>query len=300
MGAGAKTVFAQITAETLGVPIDVITLMPIDTDISPFCLGTYSSRVTTVGGKAVQLAALEVKKQILELAAEMMGRPVESLTLENGVVRSSEDKDLTLSLEQVAQKAIRSNAGVPLTAYITYDPPTEGTDSEFYGDYSSAYTYGAHAVEVEVDTVTGKVKVLRVVAAHDVGKAINILGIQGQITGGVAQGIGWCLYEDMQFDKGQPLNRGLHGYTLMTIADMPEVQSILVESNDPIGPYGAKGVGEPTLIPTAPAIANAIENACGVRIVDLPITPEKVYQALKAARNKAPEALQIPVKTERS
>lgn len=300
MGQGAKTVFAQITAETLGVPIDVITLMPIDTDISPFCLGTYSSRVTTVGGKAVQLAALEVKKQILELAAEMMGRPVESLTLENGVVRSSEDKDLTLSLEQVAQKAIRSNAGVPLTAYITYDPPTEGTDSEFYGDYSSAYTYGAHAVEVEVDTVTGKVKVLRVVAAHDVGKAINILGIQGQITGGVAQGIGWCLYEDMQFDKGQPLNRGLHGYTLMTIADMPEVQSILVESNDPIGPYGAKGVGEPTLIPTAPAIANAIENACGVRIVDLPITPEKVYQALKAARNKAPEALQIPVKTERS
>jgi CO/xanthine dehydrogenase Mo-binding subunit len=272
--------------------------MPIDTDVSPFCLGTYSSRVTTVGGKAVQLAAQQVKTQVLDLAANMTGHPVQSLTMENGVIHSSEDENLTLSLKEVAQKAIRSNAGVPLTAYITYDPPTEGSDSEFYGDYSSAYTYGAHAVEVEVDTVTGKVKVLRVVAAHDVGKAINTLGLQGQITGGVAQGVGWCLYENMQFDKGQPLSKGLHGYTLMTIADMPEVQSIIVETNDPIGPYGAKGVGEPTLIPTAPAIANAIENACGIRITDLPITPEKVYQALKAVQKETAESPRIPIRTE--
>ncbi len=298
LGQGSKTVFAQIAAETLGVPIDTITLMPIDTDVSPFCLGTYSSRVTTVGGKAVQLAAQQVKTQVLDLAANMTGHPVQSLTMENGVIHSSEDENLTLSLKEVAQKAIRSNAGVPLTAYITYDPPTEGSDSEFYGDYSSAYTYGAHAVEVEVDTVTGKVKVLRVVAAHDVGKAINTLGLQGQITGGVAQGVGWCLYENMQFDKGQPLSKGLHGYTLMTIADMPEVQSIIVETNDPIGPYGAKGVGEPTLIPTAPAIANAIENACGIRITDLPITPEKVYQALKAVQKETAESPRIPIRTE--
>ena len=172
-------------------------------------------------------------------------------------------------------------AGVPLTAYITYDPPTEGSDKDFYGDYSSAYTYGAHGVEVEVDTYTGKVKVLRVVAVHDVGKVINELGLHGQITGGVAQGIGWCLYENMLFKKGVPATSGLHGYTFMTIKDMPPVEGITIETNDPIGPYGAKGVGEPTLIPTAPAIANAIEDACGVRMRDLPITPEKLYRALQ-------------------
>ena len=281
MGQGAKTVFAQIAAETLGVPIESITIMPIDTDVSPFALGSYSSRVTTVGGKAVLLACRQVREQVLDLAAAMTGRPVETLDLDEGVVVAAEGEPLSLPLRKVAYQAIRTNAGVPLTAFITYDPPTEGADKDFYGDYSSAYTYGAHAVEVEVDTVTGKVKVLRVVAAHDVGRTVNELGLQGQINGGVAQGIGWCLYENMLFDKGRPVNASLHGYTLMTIADMPEIESVIVESNDPVGPYGAKGVGEPTLIPTAPAIANAIEDACGVRIVDLPITPEKVYRALR-------------------
>lgn len=294
MGQGAKTVFAQITAETLGVPIDTITLMPIDTDTSPFCLGTYSSRVTTVGGKAVLLASEKVKGQVLDLAAEMTGHPAQNLLISDGMIHCKDDQEVALSLKAVARQAIRTKAGVPLTAYVTYDPPTEGADANYYGDYSSAYTYGAHGVEVEVDTVTGQVKVLRVVAAHDVGKVVNELGVQGQITGGVAQGIGWTLYENMQFDKGKPLSTSLHGYTLMTIADMPKVESIVVESNDPVGPYGAKGVGEPTLIPTAPAIANAIEDACGVRITDLPITPEKVYQALKAM-NEQGAAAGIPV-----
>lgn len=122
------------------------------------------------------------------------------------------------------------------------------------------------------------------IAVHDVGKVINELGLNGQITGGVAQGIGWCLYENMLFKKGVPATNGLHGYTFMTIKDMPAVEGIAIESNDPIGPYGAKGVGEPTLIPTAPAIANAIEDACGVRMRDLPITPEKLYWALHAPK----------------
>lgn len=286
MGQGAKTVFAQIAAETLGVPIDDITVMPIDTDVSPFALGSYSSRVTTVGGKAVMLACRKVLGQVLDLAATMTGRPAETLRLVNGAITATEGEPLSLPLKKVAYQAIRTEASVPMTAIITYHPPTEGADKDFYGDYSSAYTYGAHAVEVEVDTVTGKVKVLRVIAAHDVGKTVNELGLQGQINGGVAQGIGWCLYENMLFDKGQPVNASLHGYTLMTIADMPTIDSIIVESNDPVGPYGAKGVGEPTLIPTAPAIANAIEDACGIRIHDLPITPEKVYRALKEAKHQ--------------
>lgn len=280
MGQGAKTVFAQIASEKLGVPISDITVMPLDTDVCPFGMGTYSSRVTTVGGRAVLMACEKVLDQVLTLAAQMSKRQRDTMYMENGLIKCSRDPSILYTLKEVATKAIRTRAGVPLTAYVTYDPPTEGNDKDFYGDYSSAYSYGAHGVEVEVDTYTGKVKVLRVVAAHDVGKVVNELGINGQITGGVAQGIGWCLYENMLFKNGYPATSGLHGYTFMTIKDMPAVEGIKIESNDPIGPYGAKGVGEPTLIPTAPAIANAIEDACGVRIRDLPITPEKLYWAL--------------------
>ena len=217
----------------------------------------------------------------------MTSRQKDTLFIENGLVKCSRDPSILLTVKDVATKAIRSNAGVPLIANVTYEPPTIGADENFYGDYSSAYTYGAHGVEVEVDTATGKVKVLRVIAVHDVGKVVNEFGLQGQITGGVAQGIGWCLYEDMLFKNGVPASTGLHGYTFMTIKDMPAVEGIAIETNDPLGPYGAKGVGEPTLIPTAPAIANAIEDACGVRIRDLPITPEKMFWALNKTKNNS-------------
>jgi CO/xanthine dehydrogenase Mo-binding subunit len=281
MGQGARTVFSQIAAETLGIPMEKINVMPIDTDVSPYCLGSYSSRVSTVGGNAVKIAAEKVLDQLLDVAAVMSGAPKESLQMEDGVISSTSDPKVSLTLEEVAFHAIRTQNGTPLTEYITYEPPTTGADSNYYGDYSSAYTYGAHGVEVEVDTHTGKVKVLRVVAAHDLGKVINEMGAKGQVTGGVAQGIGWALYEEMVFDEGKPVCRDLHGYTLMTIADMPPVEIHLLETDDPIGPYGAKGIGEPTLIPTAPAIANAIENAVGVRITSLPMTPEKVYRAIR-------------------
>jgi len=282
MGQGARTVFAQIASEVLGVPIDTVTVMPLDTDTCPFGMGTYSSRVTTIGGRAVMKASEQVREQILGLASDMCGRQPDTMYLEDGFIRCSRDGSINMPLKDVAAKAIRTRAGISLTAFVTYDPPSEGADKEYYGDYSSAYTYGAHGVEVEVDTVTGQVKVLRVIAVHDVGKVVNGLGVHGQITGGVAQGIGWCLYENMLFKDGVPAAKGLHGYNFMTIKDMPAVEGITIETDDPIGPYGAKGVGEPTLIPTAPAIANAIEDACGVRIRDLPITPEKMYWALHA------------------
>jgi CO/xanthine dehydrogenase Mo-binding subunit len=281
LGQGAYTVFAEIAAEVLGVSIDQVVVMPLDTDVSPFGLGTYSSRVTTVAGKAIYNCALKVKDQILNVASEALKRPKGAIDIKDGVAYYTADPRDCISLKKLCALAIRTNRSVPFTEYISYDPPTIGADSRGYGDYSSAYTYAAQSVEVEVDTVTGFVKVLRVVAAHDVGKVINPGGVIGQINGGVAQGIGWTLYENMQFKDGIPQSTGLHKYTLMTIKDMPEVESVIVESNDPIGPFGAKGIGEPTLIPTGPAIANAIEDAVGVRITDLPITPEKVYRALK-------------------
>ena len=280
MGQGARTIFAMIAAETLGIPVEDVIVMPLDTDVSPFCFGSYSSRVTTVGGKAVYLASLKVKEQLLDLAANLMDVPPELLEIKNGLVFTKSDPDRKLSVATLCQNAIRSKTTKALTAYVAYDPPTQGADEDFYGDYSSAYTYAAQCVEVEVDTQTGQVRVLRVAAAHDVGRVINPNGVRGQVFGGIAQGAGWALYENIVYENGELKTMSLRNYNMLTIHDMPAVIPILVETHDPVGPYGAKGVGEPTLIPMAPAIANAIEDAVGVRIKKLPITAEDVFAAL--------------------
>jgi CO/xanthine dehydrogenase Mo-binding subunit len=191
------------------------------------------------------------------------------------------DPERRVSLAQVGQAGLRSRAATGLEAFACYDPPTEGIDSNFYGDYSSAYSYGAHAAEVEVDTETGFVRVLRVAAAHDVGFAINPRAVKGQILGGVAQGMGWALTENLVLKDGVIQNPSLSGYIIPTIADMPQVEPILVETHDPVGPFGAKGVGEPSLIPCTPAIANAVRDAVGVRVKSLPITPEKVFWGMR-------------------
>ena len=281
MGQGAGTVISQIAAETLGIPVEDVRLMPLSTDSSPFCFGSYSSRVTTVAGKAAKLAAAEVRRQLLEVAAEMLEANPDDLHIRRGIIMKPGETDHTLSVKEVCHAAIRTCKTVPLTAYIAYDPPTTGADPvTFYGDYSSAYTYAAQAVEVEVDTETGQVRILRVAAAHDVGYAINPMGVRGQIYGGIAQGGGFGIYENVTYENGRLKTTSMRHYNMMTLADMPEVKTILVESMDPIGPYGAKGVGEPTLIPMAPAIANAVHDAVGVRINDLPITAEKIFFAI--------------------
>lgn len=288
MGQGASTVLAQIAAETLGIPVEDVLVMPLSTDTSPFCFGSYSSRVTTVAGKAVELAAREVRRQLLAVAEDHLEIAAEDLDIEEGRIFAKGYEQKGISVAEACRLAIRTRKTVPLTAYLAYDPPTQGADQDFYGDYSSAYTYAAQAVEVEVDTETGQVRILRVAAAHDVGFAVNPLGVKGQIYGGVAQGGGWALYENLAYQEGRLLTTSLRQYHLMTISDMPEVEPILVESMDPVGPYGAKGVGEPSLIPMPPAIANAIQDAVGVRIRDLPITSEKVFFALhpELGRNK--------------
>ena len=280
MGQGASTVLSQIAAETIGIPVDEVKVMPLSTDSSPFCFGSYSSRVTTVAGKAAKLAAEKVREQLLEVAEEMLEISARDLDIVAGRILAKGFPEKTLTVAEVCRKAIRTKRTAPLTAYISYDPPTTGADDDYYGDYSSAYTYAAQAVEVEVDTETGQVRLLRVAAAHDVGYAINPMGVRGQIYGGVAQGGGWALYENMVYDSGRLMTTSLRHYNMMTMSDMPELESILVETNDPVGPYGAKGVGEPTLIPMPPAIANAVHDALGVRIRRLPITAEEVFFAL--------------------
>ncbi len=287
MGQGARTVLSQIVAETLGIAVDDVLVMPVDTDVSPFCFGSYSSRVTTVAGKAHYLAAVKLRKELLALAGKLLGVDPQTLTVKDGRVFPTADPEKGLTVKEVCQAAIRTQHTVGLTVYHAYDPPTVGTDQNFYGDYSSAYTYAAQAVEVEVDTETGQVRLLRVAAAHDLGKAVNPLGVMGQIYGGIAQGAGWALSEAIVYENGRLRTDSLRNYTMLTAADMPKVTPVFVETHDPIGPYGAKGVGEPTLIPMPPAIANAVMDAVGVRIKDLPISAEKVFFALHPA---CPEA----------
>jgi xanthine dehydrogenase molybdenum-binding subunit len=162
-----------------------------------------------------------------------------------------------------------------------YDPPNENLDRELKGNLSVTYTYGTHGVEVEVDKETGQVKILKYIAAHDVGRAINPMLLEGQVYGGATMGIGYALTERLILKDGKVMNSNFRDYKMLTAKDVPNIETIVIETNDPFGPFGAKGVGEPGLVPTAPAIANAIYDAVGVRIKDLPITPEKVLAALK-------------------
>jgi CO/xanthine dehydrogenase Mo-binding subunit len=186
-----------------------------------------------------------------------------------------------VSVAEVARAAHYRHGGSQLIAEHFYDPPTEQPDAHGYGNKSAAYAFGFHGVEVEVDEETGEVRVLRVVAAHDIGRAINPKGVEGQIEGGVAQGLGFALMETLFADDGHTVLSNLHDYKIPAAPDVPEaIETVLVEMPDPEGPYGAKGVAEPATIPVAAAIVNAIADAVGVRIRDLPATPQKIVEGL--------------------
>ena len=281
MGQGTDTILAQIVAEELGVPIDDVTVIDSDTDITPWDVGSHASRTTFIAGNSARLAAADAKGQILEGAAENLGERVEDLDMKGGkIFRKGEPEEWIPFAKMVRSKHFRPDGNVIL-AKGWYEPPTERQDKEFRGNISATYGFATQAVEVEVDTETGEVAVLRIVAAHDVGRAINPLAVEGQIQGGVSMGLGYGLYEELVVQDGEVLNPNFADYALPTAKDMPPIDSIIVETDDPAGPFGAKGMAEPACIPTAPAIANAVYDAVGVRIRELPITPEKVLKALK-------------------
>lgn len=281
IGQGSETIIAQIVAEVLGVSIDDINVINNDTDVCPWDVGVHASRSTFVAGNSALGAAKKIKEQILEIASNALNESPESLEIKNGVVFSTKDNEKSMPLGKVLRKVHYSPGGKMLMAEYFYDPPNENFDKEFKGNLSVSYAYGAHGVEVEVDKETGKVKILNYIAAHDVGKAINPLLLEGQIYGGGVMGIGYALGERMIFEKGVLKNGNFLDYKMPTARDIPPVQAVIVETDEQDGPFGAKGIGEPGLVPTAPAIANAIYDAVGVRIKDLPITPEKVLKALK-------------------
>ena len=191
------------------------------------------------------------------------------------------DPEKKSPLGKVLRASHYTTGGRMVMAEHFYDPPNENLDREFKGNLSVTYAYGTHGVEVEVDRETGQVKILKYIAAHDVGRAINPMLIEGQVYGGAAMGIGYALTEQLVLKNGKVINPDFRDYKILTAADVPNIEAVVIETDDPFGPFGAKGIGEPGLVPTAPAIANAIYDAVGVRIKELPITPEKVLAALK-------------------
>jgi CO/xanthine dehydrogenase Mo-binding subunit len=285
MGQGQITAFAQIAAEELGVPLDRIEVAPVDTDISPFGLGSFATRGTVFGGNGVKAAAAEARKQILQYAAEMLECPPSDLEIRAGRIFVKGSPAQSLPFQKVAETAVYKRGGAPIVAVGSWVPETEIPDPVTkYGNIAPAYPFACQIAEVEVDPETGQVQMKNYVAAHDVGRAINPRATEGQIEGGVAQGIGWALMENMATERGKIVNPNFRDYVIPGPLDLPRIHSILVESVEPNGPFGAKGIGEPALNPSPAAVANAIYDAVGIRMTELPFTPEKILAALKSKK----------------
>ncbi|MCL5265359.1 MAG: molybdopterin-dependent oxidoreductase [Chloroflexi bacterium] len=287
LGQGSRTIFAQIVAEELGLSVDDIRVAMLDTDVSPFGLGAFASRTTTLGGKAVVAAARDLRAKLSVVASDMLEANPHDLQFAGGAVFVKGSPERAVPFVAVATRAVHQKSGSPVIGEGSFTPDNVviADPQTKFGNISVAYSFGAHVVEVEVDTRTGKVDLINYVAAHDTGKTINPMAAEGQIEGGVAQGLGYALTEEIVIQNGRVLNPTFLDYRLMTPLDLPPIRSIFVESDDPVGPYGAKSLGEPTLIPVAAAIANAIYNAVGVRVKSLPITAEKVRDALRNKGN---------------
>jgi putative selenate reductase molybdopterin-binding subunit len=267
LGTGSDTVLAQIAAETLGVHLEDIEVLSSDTDFTPFDVGAYASSTTYISGGAVKKAAESARKRVAEIAGVMLEENPEILVCRDRKVVASSGKEV--SMQEVAMHAI-------------YKTKQQITVTESHLSDESPPPFTAQFAEVEVDMETGEIQVLKYVAAVDCGIPINPELAEGQVEGAVAQGIGYALMEEMVFQNGDLINPNFEDYKILTAADMPELQTILVETHEPTGPYGAKSVSEVPINGPAPAIANAVADAIGVRITDLPLTPEKVLAALES------------------
>ena len=312
-GQGSPTVISQMVAEALGFKPEDISLTMADTGLCLWDAGTHASRHTFMAGNAAVRCCKKVKNQILDMAVEYIPEIIrggfkkkkrkdpdfkepdldyslisnpENLDIRDRMVFPKSDPDhpyFKMEVSEILRRGLHVGVGDSkvVVAEEFYDPPTEMLDREMKGNLSMTYAFGTTGVEVEVDKETGVVTILKLVAAHDVGKAINPTLLLGQIYGAVYTGVGYGLTEEIKIEKGRVMNPNFLDYNMLTAKDAVPIVPVIIEPGDKDGPFGAKGVGEPGLVPTAPAIANAIYDAIGVRIKDLPITPEKILSALK-------------------
>jgi len=282
IGQGINTVLTQIAAEELGIPVQDVEISTADTDLTPFCLGAFASRLTTMAGNAVKLAAADAKQQLFDIASRLLEVHPEDLLCKEGIISVKGSPTRSLTVGAVVQAGLFKLAKGDILGKGFFNPDSEVADPEsHYGNISPTYQFSAHAVVVRVHEETGKVEILDYVAAHDSGRIMNPTIAEGQIQGGVAQGIGYALLEDMQIRMGKVLNPNFTDFKVPLAPDLPPIRTIMIEAEDPQGPFGAKGLGESTIVPAAPAIANAIFDAIGVRMKNLPFTAEKILQAIK-------------------
>ena len=284
-GQGSLTILGQIAAEELGIATDDVHVVSADTDTTPMDTGAIASRTTYVTGNAVRLAAAKAKAILFEVGAPMLRVKPDQLEARDRKIQVKGYPQRYLPIGEVANHA-QVVMGEPPIGAASFNPATVALDPETgQGKPFSTYVYATQIAEVDVDDETGEVDVIRIVAAHDCGTAINPMLVEGQIEGGISMGVGFALQEEILFDAaGRQINPNLTNYIMPTSLDMPEIEVNIVKSYDETGPFGAKGVGEPTAVPTAAAILNAIHNAVGVRITSLPATAEKVLAAIKAQR----------------
>ncbi len=287
IGQGSNTVLPMIAAEELGVRADDIHIVSGDTQLTPFDLGSFASRVTYGAGQAVRMAAQGINKQLYEVAAVELGVRADQLICREGKIYSQYEPGPVLDFMAAVAKYI--DAKGPLSAMGHYSPPRKGMKGVQGANIGQSPTFGfsAQVTEVDVDLETGKVKVLKVTEAGDCGQPINPMSVEGQVEGSIVMGMGQALFEEIKVSPdGRLLNASLHDYKIPTAVDIPEIDSTIVDSYDPTAPFGAKESGEGPIQPVIPAIANAICDAIGVRFLELPITPEKILQALKEKKER--------------
>jgi nicotinate dehydrogenase medium molybdopterin subunit len=282
-GQGSLTILAQIVAEELGIATDSVHVVSADTDTTPIDTGAIASRTTYVTGNAARLAAANAKQILFEVAAPLLGVKPHQLEVSDYKIQVKGFPQRNVHIGDVADRARGVNGQPPLGS-ASFNPATVALDPETgQGVPFATYVYATQIAEVDVDEETGEVEVLRIVASHDCGTPINPMLVEGQVEGGISMGVGFALQEEMLFDsQGRLVNPNLTNYIMPTSLDMPRVEVDIVDNYDPTGPFGAKGVGEPTCVATAAAILNAIHDAVGVRITSLPATAEKVHAAIKA------------------
>jgi len=290
LGQGAETIICQIAAEEMGVPLERVSLITADTGVSPYDAFTLGDRVTVSIGHAVRRAAGDAKRQVLERVAQIFHCETDELDLKDSKVFVKARPKQAIPLIGVSMQAHFANRQGPIMGKGTFffeEPPyKEGTVSGALEVSQNVPNYTTQVAEVEVDERTGEVEVMKITACQDVGFAINPHSVKGQMVGGIAMGVGWALTEGYELRDGNVLNRSLLDNGIPGALDVPEIETLIMEEKSESGPYGAKPMGNLPIIPTAPAIANAVYDAVRVRITDLPITPEKVLSALKKERTR--------------
>ena len=297
IGQGSTTAVAQVVAEVLALPLEMIHVRSHESDTSPVDLGSYSSRVTFMNANAAITAALDIREQLLNAASEILDVPAEYLILNDRRIYNKKDPAIGMSYLQALHKS-QEDKGALIASGAYRTPPMGGVHKGAAAGLAPAYSFSAYVAEVEVDVDTGLIKCTDVWAAHDCGKALNPLAVEGQIIGSCHMGLGQVLSEQMVYGRtGHLQNPNLLDYKIPSVHEMPNVTPIIIESCDPEGPFGAKEAGEGPLLPILPAVVNAVYDAIGIRINDLPLTPDKVWAAIskKMKREDIADAQDLPV-----